>query len=127
MITRLMFIIEAYLNLIAHDVFMKRHDFASLHRRVKSFPLRRATSGPDAKEAVTSALDMACCFYPKQALCLQRSTVLVRMLRARGIPAHMVIGAQKIPFKAHAWVEVDGKIVNDRLASREKFLVLEVC
>jgi hypothetical protein len=39
----------------------------------------------------------------------------------------MIIGAQKLPFKAHAWVEVDGEIINDRLASREKFLILEVC
>jgi hypothetical protein len=49
------------------------------------------------------------------------------MLRRNGIPAHMVIGAQKLPFKAHAWVEVEGHILNDRLASREKFLVLEEC
>jgi hypothetical protein len=39
----------------------------------------------------------------------------------------MVIGVQTMPFKAHAWVEVGGQIVNDRLASREKYLVLEVC
>jgi hypothetical protein len=39
----------------------------------------------------------------------------------------MIIGAQKLPFRAHAWVEVDGHILNDRLASREKFLVMEVC
>jgi hypothetical protein len=60
-------------------------------------------------------------------LCLERSSVLVKMLRRRGLPAHMVIGAQKLPFKAHAWVELDGAIINDRLVSREKFHVLEVC
>src|SRR6267142_2468310 len=26
----------------------------------------------------------------------------------------MVIGAQQMPFKAHAWVEVDGRVVNDK-------------
>ena len=127
MMARLTLILEAYLRLVTHDVFMKRHDFAALHLRVKSFPLRDAKNGPDVKETIAASLDIASCFYPKQVLCLQRSTVLVKMLRARGIRAHMVIGAQKLPFKAHAWVEVDGKIVNDRLASREKFLVLEVC
>jgi hypothetical protein len=49
------------------------------------------------------------------------------MLRENGVAAQMVIGAQKLPFKAHAWVEVDGVIVNDRLASTENFLVLERC
>ena len=78
-------------------------------------------------EAVTFALNVACCFYPKRALCLQRSAVLVRLLRSNGVPAQVIIGAQKLPFKAHAWVEIDGQIINDRLASRESFLVLEVC
>jgi hypothetical protein len=125
--TRIDLILRAYFGLIAHDFFMSRHDFASLNRRVREFTLRQGTAGTSATETVRFALDVACCFYPRRALCLQRSAVLVKILRAHGIPAHMVIGAQKLPFKAHAWVEVDGKIVNDRLASREKFLVLEIC
>ena len=120
-------LVEAYLRLIAHDVFMSSSDLAALHRQIKGFSLRDAKPHNQETELVCHALDVACAFYPKQALCLQRSSVLVRMLRRRGVQAHMVIGAQKLPFKAHAWVEVDGKIVNDRLASREKFLILEVC
>lgn len=125
--TRIALILQAYAGLIAHDLFMSRHDFASLHQRVKAIPVRRVTADSSVTEAVASALDIACCFYPKQALCLQRSAVLVKMLRRHGIPARMVIGAQKLPFKAHAWVEVDGEVVHDRLALREKFLRLEVC
>ena|ERR1700733_7489875 len=125
--TRIFFTLRAYIGLISHDFFMSRHDFASLHQRVKGFPLLQVAADAKATDVLSFALDAACCFYPKQALCLQRSAVLVKMLRANGIPAHMVIGAQKLPFKAHAWVEVDGNIINDRLASREKFLVLEVC
>jgi hypothetical protein len=118
---------QAGIELIAHDIFMARHDFASLHCRVKAFPLRKVASESHAIETVSSSLDIACAFYPKQALCLQRSAVLVKMLRRKGVAARMIIGAQKLPFKAHAWVEVDGNIINDRLAAREKFLVLEVC
>jgi hypothetical protein len=125
--TKLLVIFEAYVRLIAHDAFMSRHDLAALHQQVRSFQLKTTKPSAEATNLVSHALDVACVFYPKQALCLQRSSVLVRMLRKRGIPAKMVIGAQKLPFKAHAWVEVDGQIVNDRLASREKFLVLEVC
>ena len=125
--TRITLVLRAYSDLIAHDIFMSRHDFSGLLRRVKGFPLRRTTAGSNAIEAVTVALDLACCFYPKQVLCLQRSAVFVRLLRSYGIKAHMLIGAQKMPFKAHAWVEVDGQIINDRLASRENFLVLEEC
>ena len=120
-------VVEAYMKLIGHDLFMAQHDFASLHRRVKGFPLRQTAPEPSAADAIRRALDIACCFYPKQALCLQRSSVLIAMLRRRGVPAHMVIGAQKLPFKAHAWVEIEGQIFNDRLAAREIFLILEVC
>jgi hypothetical protein len=119
--------IESYLRLIAHDIFMARHDIAALHRQIKEYPLRVIDPQGSAKEPLCRCLDIACVFYPKRALCLQRSAVLVRMLRRRGLPAHLVIGAQKLPFKAHAWVEIDGRIIDDRLAEREKFHILEVC
>lgn len=125
--TRMTHILRAYIALIGHDLFMAHHDFASLALRVKGVPLQPDAGQATTTELITFALDFACCFYPKQTLCLQRSAVLVKLLRHNGIPAQMVIGAQKIPFKAHAWVEVDGQIINDRLASRERFLVLEVC
>jgi hypothetical protein len=125
--TKLLVIFEAYVGLIAHDAFISRHDLAALHQRIRSFQPGATKPSAEATNLVTHALDVACAFYPKQALCLQRSSVLVGMLRKRGVAAKMVIGAQKLPFKAHAWVEVDGEIVNDRLASRDKFLVLEVC
>jgi hypothetical protein len=120
-------ILEAYIGIVAHDFFVSRHGLSALHHQIKSFPLSTTSRGVASTELTSHALDIACVFYPKRALCLQRSAVLVKMLRRRGVPARMVIGAQKLPFKAHAWVEVDGEIINDRLASREKFLVLEVC
>jgi hypothetical protein len=39
----------------------------------------------------------------------------------------MVIGARQIPFKAHAWVEVDGRVVNDKTYAAEIYAVLERC
>jgi hypothetical protein len=121
-------VLEAYARLLAHDSFMRGHDMAQLHQEVKTYPLQiRRLQTPDVSEAVSRALDCACAFYPKEALCLQRSVVLVKMLRKRGLHATMIIGAQKLPFKAHAWVEIDGLVINDRLACRERFLVLEVC
>ena len=119
--------LEAYIRLAGHDLLMSRGDLAALLRTIKNCRVRPTTCSSAHLEKVARSLDLACAFYPKQALCLQRSAVLVKMLRRRGVPAKIVIGAQKLPFKAHAWVEVDDKILNDRLASREKFLVMEVC
>jgi hypothetical protein len=39
----------------------------------------------------------------------------------------MVIGAQQLPFKAHAWVEVDGRVVNDKQHVPEMYAVLNRC
>jgi hypothetical protein len=126
-VNALLLMLEAYIRLTTHDLFMVRHDLSVLHREIRTFPLRTKKKNSRAVESDSHAVDVACVFYPRRVLCLQRSAVLVKMLRRRGVPAHMVIGAQMLPFKAHAWVEVDGTIVNDRLASRETFLVLEVC
>jgi len=39
----------------------------------------------------------------------------------------MILGAQQMPFKAHAWVEVDGRVVNDKPYMREMYPVLDRC
>jgi hypothetical protein len=46
--------------------------------------------------------------------CLEQSLVLCRMLRSRGMSADVRIGARKEAnrFEAHAWVELDGTVVD---------------
>jgi hypothetical protein len=39
----------------------------------------------------------------------------------------MVIGARQLPFKAHAWVEVAGLVVNDKSYVPETYAVLDRC
>jgi hypothetical protein len=72
-------------------------------------------------------MDLACVFYPKSVLCLQRSAATTLLLRRHGIRAELVIGAQMLPFKSHAWVEVEGTVVNDKPYMREIYQVLERC
>jgi hypothetical protein len=38
-----------------------------------------------------------------------------------------VIGAQKFPFKAHAWVEVNGRVVNERSDVQSIYGIWERC
>jgi hypothetical protein len=65
-------------------------------------------------DTICAALNNACVWYPRRAECLQRSAVLTCLLRRYGLPAQMVIGTQKLPFRAHAWVELNGRVVNDK-------------
>jgi hypothetical protein len=58
------------------------------------------------------------------ARCLGRSLVLWFLLRRRRIDADLVVGAEASRqgvLPAHAWVEVDGKPVNDELDVRARF------
>jgi hypothetical protein len=76
-------------------------------------------------ETICMAVDTACIWYWKEVLCLQRSAAATCLLKRHGVPARMVIGAQQNPFKAHAWVEVDGQVVNDKSYMREMYAVLD--
>ena len=71
------------------------------------------------------AVDIACIWYWKQVLCLQRSAAITCLLRELGVPAQLVIGAQQIPFRAHAWVEVNGRVIHERSDVHAIFAVLD--
>lgn len=59
------------------------------------------------------AVAMAAALYPGRAACLERSLMLYWWLRRAGVPVQFRMGAQLYPFLAHAWVERDGRVVND--------------
>ena len=120
-------ILRAYLMLIYFHFYLVRGDFSMLYKRVRNTQPRTAPSDPDAVERICAAVDMACIWYWKEVLCLQRSAVTACLLKRYGIPAQMVIGAQQIPFRAHAWVEVDGRVVNDKPYTPEMYAVLDRC
>ncbi len=119
--------LDAYLRLLQHDLFMSRNGLANLYEHLRGIRLQHSKTVTGSVQECTDALNYACAFYPRRILCLQRSSVLLGLLRRRGHNAQMMTGVQRMPFKAHAWVEISGVIVNDRLASRENFIVMEVC
>jgi hypothetical protein len=102
--------------------------FPALHRRVGQARVRLNEVNPMAHAAqINHAVDLACVFYPKRVLCLQRSAATALLLRRHGIHAELVIGAQMMPFKSHAWVEVDGVVANDKPYLHDIYQVLERC
>jgi hypothetical protein len=119
--------LQAYLKLIHFDLYLARGNFAALYEKVRRYPMRAGVPEPDAVERINYAVDMACIWYWKEALCLQRSAATVCLLKRYAVPAHMVIGARQMPFKAHAWVEVEGRVVNDKPHMREMYAVLDRC
>lgn len=119
--------LQAFFSLIAHDLFLLRHDFAALHAKVHLLPVEANGAKAEDTDRICQAVAYACIWYPKQVLCLQRSSVAVKLLRRYGVHAEMVIGAQRLPLKAHAWVEVNGRVVNDKPEVQTNYLVMERC
>ena len=120
-------VLRAYVKLIQFDLYLARGNFAALYDKVHRHPLGNKAASANAIEQICSAVDMACIWYWKEALCLQRSAATTCLLKRYGVPAQMVIGAQQIPFKAHAWVEVNGAVINDKSYTREMYAVLDRC
>lgn len=119
--------LKAYVLLIYFDLYLARGNFEALYEQVRRWPVRKGTPQANATERICAAMDMACIWYWKEALCLQRSAATTCLLRRYGVPAQLVIGAQQLPFRAHAWVEVDGRVVNDKPYMHEMYFVLDRC
>jgi hypothetical protein len=120
-------VLKAYLGLIQLDFYLTRGNFEALYDKVRNCPIEKNSVSPVSVEQICSAVDMACIWYWKEAQCLQRSAATACLLKRFGIPAQLVIGAQRMPFKAHAWVEVNGYVVNDKPYTPEIYAVLDRC
>jgi len=114
-------------TLFAYDVLSTFCRFETIYTMVKRWKVGRNPANQDTLDRVCRAVNYACIWYPKQALCLQRSFVTTYLLRRHGVAAHMVLGAQKLPFKAHAWVEVDGNAINERSNVQATYAVWDRC
>jgi hypothetical protein len=120
-------VLRAYFTLVHVDIDLARSKFASLYEQVRTCPVRGYSPDLGTVDRVCKAVDLACIWYWKDVLCLQRSATTALLLKKHGVRAQLVIGAQQLPFKAHAWVEVEGRIVNDKPYTGESYAVIERC
>lgn len=59
--------------------------------------------------------------------CLPRSIVLCHLLRHGGVAGEMRLGVSKLPdgsLSAHAWVELDGQVLNDGADVSDRYATL---
>ena len=115
---------RAWLGLAAFDLALLA-GFARAHERVRACAVDRRGRDGWRPEQIVWAVEEACVWYVKRAPCLQRAAVTTCLLRRYGVRAELVIGYRALPFESHAWVEVDGQVVNDRPQYQKFFTVLE--
>lgn len=117
--------IAAWFRIAVIDLVMARRGFPGVHRFIQNLGTRGRRSSRTA-EQLCRDIDRAAVHYPRQLHCLRRSAAVTWLLRRHGYAAEMVVGASVTPFFAHAWVELNGRIITDdeRLV-RERYTVLE--
>jgi hypothetical protein len=117
--------LQILLEFMQYDIVNKLGGFRRLHASVKKARVAKTLGDANTVARVVDAVTLASCFYFKPVLCMQRAVVTTRLLRKQGVAASLIIGYRPSPFFSHAWVEVNGRIVNDSPAYQEKLLVLE--
>ena len=117
-------LLRAYLLLLSFETAVARGRFNTVYRRVHGRAVRPVSASYRCVQA-SDAINRACVLYFKEVQCLQRSAALVCLLRDLGMPAQLVIGAQQLPFCAHAWVELNGEVINDSPSSIQLYGVLD--
>jgi hypothetical protein len=69
----------------------------------------------EAKRIAATVVSVNRRLLPYESRCLLESLVLLWVLRRAGIAAELLLGVRTImgPFEAHAWVEYEGRVLND--------------
>jgi hypothetical protein len=118
-------LLSSFLLLAATDLGLRTLGFARTVELARK--LSRAHQPADAAliVEVCRRLAMAAVFYPGRARCLEQSLALYVLLRRRGLPAELRLGVQPYPFTAHAWVELEGRPVNEQPEVVRQFVPMQ--
>ena len=117
-------VLRAFWQLLRYDLWNSTFGFQRIHRQVARQKVSMRAFHPQLESAVCDAVALAGCFYWRPVLCLHRSFAAAVLLRKYGIHGVLVIGYRPAPFFSHAWVEVDGRVVNDSPGYKERLQIL---
>ena len=120
-------VLESWILLIHCELLMRLRGLAALQKAIRKQSVSAASASDLSSEELCRAMDLACVFYFRRVQCLQRSASTTLLLRRHGRFAEMVTGTQILPFRSHAWVEIDGTVVNDKPYMHDIYQVLDRC
>lgn len=108
--------LEAICVLTVTHLVVRFTHFSRLQWLITRVPVLWTTPSSDRARVILEtgrAVGRAKRFYITDVKCLPSAAACTCLLRIRGIRAQLTIGVRSPPFEAHAWVELDGAIVND--------------
>lgn len=100
--------IEVLGVLVVTALTLERLGFETVWAGVLATPVRER--GVDVR-ALTRRVERWGRRIPGARLCLPQAIAVATILRRHGVRGELVFGVRHHPFAAHAWVEVDGRIV----------------
>jgi len=118
--------LRALCELVRYDLEMAIFGFGRIQAKLqKGCVPSRVSLDPDKVQAnIQTAMGLACSFYCKRVRCLQRSVVLVTLLRRYGTASQLVIGYRSPPFLSHAWAEVRGQAIDGASNYAQRLAIL---
>ena len=119
-------VIRALYEVVRHDVVLRLRGSGRTLQQVSRQRVAARAASHELEQAICDAVLLATCLYWKPVLCLQRSVCTARLLRKHGVNARLVIGYRPAPFFAHAWVEVEGRVVYGSPAYQKRLRPLYV-
>ena len=119
-------VVKAWIAFVRYEVMTRSKGYRAVEEVARRERNLKCAKGDRRQwQQVCEAVEIAGVLYFKEVHCLQRSSVTAELLRGDGWDAHLVVGVQMIPFASHAWVELDGNVINDKPYMREKYCVLD--
>jgi hypothetical protein len=125
LILQVLLVAQAFWELLRYDLVYAVFGFRGVHRSLSRKRVNKWRHRNDFEAMSRRAMSYATSFYWKQVLCLQRSVAVARVLRCHGLNARVAIGYRPLPFLSHAWVEIEGRVVNDSQALRQRLQLLD--
>lgn len=118
--------IFALICLPAVKIGLYLYGFEGLLARLQRTPVHSPDSEVDRAlflDQTPRLVNSAARFIFKRESCLERSIFLWWLLRRNGITSDVRIGVAKddVKLRAHAWVEIDGMVINDHVDIEGRF------
>jgi Transglutaminase-like superfamily/Coenzyme PQQ synthesis protein D (PqqD) len=117
--------IEAYAMLILTDLGLNALGFQGMWRRfTKSRRKPSSVANSDAVTDLTAIALSAFKWYRPGIACMHRAFAAYWFLRRHGIPAELCLGVKTCPFSSHAWVEFQGRVLDDSSHVKDRFRII---
>jgi Transglutaminase-like superfamily/Coenzyme PQQ synthesis protein D (PqqD) len=122
-LSRCVLFFEAYGLMVCTDVALRVVGFHGLWRRLGGIKhaVVELRGDSDHVKTLSGIALTAFRWYRPGAACKQRAMTTFWFLRRHGIPVTLCLGVRDHPFGSHVWSELEGAVVNDYRAVRERF------